>query len=381
MLYSDLWILGDNDHLTSIETDENGIITNVSRKETSVDPAKQDFFVTPGFIDTHIHGAFGFDTSDHDAKGICEMAYKLASVGTAAFLPTTMTISSEEIDQCCASVFEAIQILKDSSKPHAEILGIRLEGPIFNTGKCGVQDPKNCISPSDGMELISELERKYPGLIKIIDISPELEGSLDLIDRFKDRFVFSLAHTDADHDIAQKALLRGAKSITHALNAMRPILKRSTGVLGAAIDMGAYIEVISDLHHIDKAMLRLLYSDVFEEKVITISDSMRGALMPDGIYDLGGTDVEVKGGRTYYGEGRDLAGSVTYLSEEFRNLMNIGVPQKRCVDSLTINVLRRMSLDKNTDLPGVIEAGRPATFNFFDKEYNLIKVINHGQET
>lgn len=381
MLYSDLWILGDNDHLTSIETDDNGIITNVFTKETSVDPDKQSFFITPGFIDTHIHGAFGFDTSDHDPKGICEMAYKLASVGTAAFCPTTMTISSDDIHKCCASVFEAIQILKDSPRPHSEILGIRLEGPIFNPYKCGVQDPANCISPKEGMELIRELDRLYPGLIKIIDISPELEGSMELIDRFKDRFVFSLAHTDADHDVAQDALLSGAKSITHALNAMHPILKRSTGVLGAAIDTGSYIEVISDLHHIDKAMLRLLYSDVFENKVITISDSMRGALMPDGIYDLGGTDVEVKGGRTYYGEGRDLAGSVTYLSEEFKKLMSIGVPEKRCVDSLTRNPLRRMSLDNDMGLPGVIEQGRPATFNFFDKEYNLIKVINHGQET
>ena len=380
MLYSDLWILGDNDHLTTIETDDNGIITDVSRKETPVDPDEHSFFVTPGFIDTHIHGAFGFDTSDHDPQGICEMAYKLASVGTAAFCPTTMTISSEDIHKCCASVFEAVQILKDSSRPHSEILGIRLEGPVFNPGKCGVQDPKNCISCKDGMELISDLDRKYPGLIKIIDISPELEGCMELIDRFKDRFVLSLAHTDSDHDVAQEALLRGAKSITHALNAMHPILKRATGVLGAAIDTGSYIEVISDLHHIDKAMLRLLYSDVFEDKVITISDSMRGALMPDGIYDLGGTDVEVKGGRTYYGEGRDLAGSVTYLSEEFRNLINIGVPVKRCLNSLTVNALRRMSLDRNAELPGVIEKGRPATFNVFDKEYNLIKVINHGQE-
>ncbi len=381
MLYSDLWILGDNDHLTSIETDDNGIITNVSRKETSVDPNKQSFFVTPGFIDTHIHGAFGFDTSDHDPDGICEMAYKLASVGTAAFLPTTMTISSENIRKCCESVFEAKNILKESSGAHAEILGIRLEGPIFNPKKCGVQDPANCISPKEGMELIDDLDSSYPGLIKIIDISPELEGSMELIDRFKDRFVFSLAHTDADHDVAQEALLHGAKSITHALNAMHPILKRATGVLGAAIDTGAYIEVISDLHHIDKAMLRLLYSDVFENKVITISDSMRGALMPDGIYDLGGTDVEVMAGRTYYGEGRDLAGSVSYLSEEFKNLMKLGVPEKRTLDSLTINALKRMSIDKNMDLPGVIETGRPATFNFFDKEYNLIKVINHGQET
>ena len=381
MLYSDLWILGDNDHLTTIETDENGIITAVSRKDAAVDPNDHSYFVTPGFIDTHIHGAFGYDTGDHDAKGVCEMAYKLATVGTAAFCPTTMTISVEDIFKCCDSVFEAKKLLKESSRPHSEILGIRLEGPVFNPKKCGVQDPANCISAKEGIELISELDSRYPGLIKIIDISPELQGSLDLIDKFKDRFVFSLAHTDADHDVAQEALLRGAKSITHALNAMQPILKRATGVLGAAIDTGSYIEVISDLHHIDKAMLRLLYSDVFENKVITISDSMRGALMPDGIYDLGGTDVEVRGGRTYYGEGRDLAGSVTFLSEEFRNLMNIGVDAKRCVDSLTVNALRRMSLENKASLPGVIEPGRPAAFNFFDKEYNLIKVINHGQET
>lgn len=380
MLYSDLWVLGDNEHLMSIEADDNGIITRISFKDAHVNPDSQSFFVAPGFIDTHIHGAFGVDTSDHDPEAICVMARKLASIGTAAFLPTTMTISSDDIHKCCESVSKAKEILKKSSDPYSQILGIRLEGPVFNPSKCGVQDPRYCIDPSEGMKLISDLDKEFPDLIKIIDISPELDGSIDLIEKFKDRFVFSLAHTEADHDIAQRALNSGAKSITHALNAMPPILKRNTGVLGAAIDNGSYIEVISDLHHIDTAMIRLLYSDVFDGKVITISDSMRGALMPDGIYDLGGTDVEVKGGRTYYGPDRDLAGSVTCLAEEFRKLMGLGIDKKRVIDSLTLNPLMRMGLEDSPCVPGVLEVGRPATFNVFDKEYNFIRIINCGQE-
>lgn len=378
MRFSNLWIMGEEDHRITIECGDKKIL-RISH-HIGNDKAPFEGFVTPGFIDTHIHGAAGFDTSDADPEGLCKMAVSLAKVGTAAFCPTTMTIPEDQIFRVCESVAKASEILKNTEEPHAKIIGLHLEGPFLNPLKCGVQNDSCCVLPKDGMDLVERIEKEFPGLLKMIDIAPELEGSIEFIKTFKDRYVISLGHTAADHDIAMEAFNSGASGVTHALNAMDPILKRSTGVLGAAIDSGAYVEVISDLHHIDRAMVRLLYSDVFEERTVTVSDSMRGALMPDGVYDLGGTDVTVRNGRTYYGEEGGLAGSVSFLCDEFVKLIDIGVNPIRAVDSVTDNPLMRLGIMEDETMPGVLDIGRPATFNVFDKNGRLLRVINEGNE-
>ena len=378
MRFSNLWLMGEEDHRISLEFDD-GKILRISH-HIGQDDALFEGFITPGFIDSHIHGASGFDTSDADAEGLCKMAQSLAKVGTAAFCPTTMTISVDQIYKVCESVLKAMELLSKSDVPHAKIIGLHLEGPFINPSKCGVQNSDCCILPKDGYELVERIEKDYPGLLKMIDIAPELDGSIDFIRKYSDRYVISLAHTEADHEIAMKAFEAGATGVTHALNAMDPILKRAPGVVGAAIDTGSYIEVISDLNHIERSMVRLLYSDVFEGRTVTISDSMRGALMPDGIYDLGGTDVTVRNGRTYYGENGGLAGSVSYLCDEFVKLIDIGVDPMRAVDSVTTNPLERLGVYDDENLPGVLDIGRPATFNIFDKAGRLISVVNEGKE-
>ena len=294
-----------------------------------------------GFVDTHIHGAYGFDTSDGDALGIRKMAKALYAAGTTAFCPTTMTISRDEIMRSFEAVNEAMQSEEPDS---AKILGVHLEGPILNPKKCGVQDSRNAILPKDAYDLIDEIETKFPGLLKIIDISPELEGGIDFIKEFSKRYVISLAHTAADYEICDKAFKAGATSVTHVLNATEPMLKRATGILGAAIDNDAFIEVIADGHHIHGSYLKLLYSDVLENRLITVSDSMRGAFMPDGTYDLGGIDVEVRGGRTYYGPNGDLAGSVTCLKAEYEVLRELGISEERIKKTMYDNPLKRLGI-------------------------------------
>lgn len=297
-----------------------------------------------GFVDTHIHGAFGFDTSDGIAGDMVSMAEKLATVGTCAFCPTTMMIDTDKILKSFEAVAEARERLEGSGKAFSKILGMRLEGPFLNPEMCGVQDSSNAILPRDSAALIDRLEREFPGLLKMIDISPELDGGVDMIKEYSEKYVFSLAHTAADYDIASAAFEAGAKSVTHVFNAMKPMLKRDTGVLGAAIDHDAYVEVIADGKHVHAPYLKLLYSDVLENRIITISDSMRGCLMPDGTYDLGGTPVEVYDGQTHFGPQGGLAGSVTYMAQEFETLKGLGIDEDRIKKTMRDNPLRRMGI-------------------------------------
>lgn len=369
----------------SFEIDEEaGVVINILSSTKAMPTTKNgielpDSFITPGFVDTHIHGAFGFDTCDGNVDSIVEISKKLALRGISAFCPTTMTVSRDIMFDAIDASFKAKSILDGMEEPHADILGLHLEGPFLNPSKCGVQNVSDALLPTKAPMILDEIEERFPGFLKIVDIAPELEGSLELIEKYSSRYVFSIAHSDADYEIASKAFMSGATSVTHVLNAMNPMLKRSPGILGAAIDSGTYTEVISDGHHIHNSYLKLLYSDVLDNSVITVSDSMRGSGMPDGKYDLGGVEVEVRSGRTYFGPSGDLAGSVTNLIEEFNNLYGIGVPARRIVNSMTVNPLRRIGLTNFMNYEDLIDIDCVATFNIFDSNGKLKGVINRGK--
>ncbi len=330
--------------------------------------------LTPGFFDSHIHGAFGYDCSDASAEDIVSLSRRLPECGVSAFLPTTMTIEKERIYRVFDAVSRALEILDKDIKPHAAVSGIHLEGPFLNPSMSGVQKTGNLILPKNGTALIEDLEKRFPGLLKIIDVAPELDGAMQFTEEFSSRYVLSAAHTDCDYDTAMDFFARGGKSVTHILNATSPCLKRAPGILGAVFDSpGVFAEVICDGHHIVPAMLRII-SRLIGDRVIVVSDSMRGAGMPDGFYDLGGTEVEVRCGRTYYGPGGSLAGSVTSLACECRELVSCGIPHSEVYDALTKTPYDRLGIKCPT-----LDAGGRADINVIDGSGRLRNVICRGK--
>ena len=301
-------------------------------------------FEEPLFIDTHIHGAFGEDVSDASADGIVKMAKMLPSFGVKAFCPTTMTISEDNIMRCFDAVAKAKDQLENEGGSYAQILGVHLEGPFMSPNKAGVQNKDHCIPPSKAGATVDRIESSYPGLLKIIDVAPELDGGIDFIRDYHDRYVISLAHTEADYDTACEAFASGAVSVTHLLNAMNPCTKRDPGVLGALFDnKDIYAEIICDGIHIVPPVLRMLFELIPHDRIIVVSDSMRGAGMPDGTYKLAQADVLVKGGRTYYGDGGNLAGSVTNMKEEAERLIAFGIDPLKVRLACVENPLSRLN--------------------------------------
>lgn len=300
-----------------------------------------------GYIDTHIHGCFGCDTSDADPDGIVTMSRKLAGYGVTAFMPTTMTLSFDDIRRCFEAVATAKDILRADDMPHAEILGIHLEGPFLNPSRAGVQAESLCVAPDCGVGFIRELEASFPGLLKIIDIAPELDGGMDFIREFKADYVISLAHTDADYETSCEAFECGASGVTHILNAMNGCEKRSPGILGAVADHpSVYSEIICDGIHIDPAVLRMLFRILPQDRTVVVSDAMRGTGMPDGLYSLGSVQVQKKDGRTYFGPEKGLAGSVTGIWEMASRLKGFGISDEQIIRSTYDNPLRRIGKNK-----------------------------------
>jgi len=333
-----------------------------------------ELLAVPGYFDSHIHGSFGLDVSDGNADDLVSMAQKLPSFGVSVFLPTLMTLDEEKILKAAQAVSEAAERLRTFDGSYAAIAGLRLEGPCLSPLKAGVQDSDSLVSADKLSEIITKMESHFPGLVRMIDIAPENDGAIDLVKEYKDRYVFSLAHSDCGYDKAMEFFRAGGKCITHALNAMRPCLKRDPGPLGAAFDYkDSYIEVICDGHHVDQTVLRMLFN-LFDGRIAVISDAMRAAGMPDGTYGLGGTEVESRGGRTYFGPSGNLAGSVTDLSEESLRLFSYGVPEKSIVRALTHTPKERFGIEN-----GFVSADGKCDFNFVDKHLRLMCVISRGR--
>ena len=332
-------------------------------------------YITPGFFDSHIHGCFGTDVSDCTPEDIVTMSGHLARCGISAFLPTTMTMSEDSIKSALESVSEAAGILGNMTEPHAQILGVHLEGPFLSVEQAAAQNKECLINPLEGIGLIDRLENDFPGLIKIIDIAPELEGTEEFCIRYKDRYVLSAAHSVADYDTAKRFFAIGGTSVTHMLNAMEPCLKRSPGIPGAAYETGdVYAELICDGHHISPVVLKMLF-ELYGGRSVVVSDAMSAAGMPDGEYDLGGAQVEVRDGRTYSKTDGRMAGSVTLVSEAAGRLYRAGISPEKIIAALTVTPYKRIKLP-----PPELAAGSRADINILDEDMHLVKVFSGGRK-
>ena len=363
--------------LTDIRLEDGTLIPEIEADDGSDIVSERDMsglIAVPGFVDTHIHGSFGFDVSDGNTGDIESLAKKLPAFGVSDFLPTLMALDEERILKSAKAVCEAKEALSSYNGSYADILGLRLEGPFLNPSRSGVQNPENLVSSERMSEIIDRVEKEFPGLVKVIDIAPDLNGAGDIVKKYKDRYVFSLAHSDADYVETMRFFNDGGNSLTHALNAMRPCLKRDPGPLGAAFDdPDAYVEVICDGIHVDQSVLRMLFK-LFEGRIIVVSDAMRAAGMTDGIYDLGGTPVESRGGRTYFGDKGNLAGSVTDLAQEAERLFSYGIGRTSIINALTVTPLKRLNASKCS-----ISGLDKCNVNFVDDHLRLMCVISRGR--
>ena len=291
----------------------------------------------PGLVDIHAHGCLGLDTMDGDFAAMADFR---AKNGTTTWLPTTMTAFREDLERVCAAPRDV---------PGARLPGIHLEGPHIALSRKGAQNPA-CIRPPD----LGELRALSPAAVRVT-IAPELPGALDYIRGAANMGVsVTLGHTDATYDEACAAFDAGATSLTHTFNAMPGLHHRKPGPIGAALEKGAYAELICDGLHVAPVMVRLLYRAFGPDRVALVSDNIRPAGAPDGVYDSGGMTVFLKNGEARLEDGT-LAGCSVTLWECVRRAVSFGVPFADAVRMATATPAAAAHLDA-----GVLAPGRPA---------------------
>ncbi|OQA15757.1 MAG: N-acetylglucosamine-6-phosphate deacetylase [Firmicutes bacterium ADurb.Bin356] len=326
------------------------------------------YMLIPGLVDIHTHGAMNADTSDGIEQALKTMSRFYAMNGITSFLATTMTYDEIRLEQ-------AMRVAGSfTTETGATCIGINMEGPFINPLKKGAQASKNIIPPDFAM--LKRLNKAANNRIKLIDLAPELPNALDFIERAAKLATVSLAHTAADYDTAMQAFENGATHVTHLFNAMEPFLHRSPGIIGAAADAGASVEVICDGIHLHPAVIRAVFKLFDKSKICFISDSMRSAGLADGEYELGGQPVTVQGGKAMLHDGT-IAGSSINLMQAVKNAIKFGIKQEAALSAATMNPARAIKMDKYI---GSIISGKQADMVLIDKQWNIKKVFVKGKE-
>ena len=327
----------------------------------------EGFTMVPGFIDIHIHGCVGRDTCDATREAISDMAEYLISKGVTSFLPTTLTVDTGTI----AAALAAAKDCMDNPPEGAAIAGVNMEGPFINKAKKGAQNEAFVLAPN--FDTFKELYDGCGGIVKLVDIAPEIEGGHEFAEKASELCTVSIAHTCADYDQATESFKHGITHATHLFNAMNGISHRSPGVVGAVFDdENVMAEIICDGHHILPPVVRTAFK-VMGDRLCVISDALMMSGMPEGTEsDLGGLHIQVKNSTAVLDDGT-IAGSITNLHEELKNLVSWGVPFTQAVKAMTINPAKQIGIDHIT---GSIEAGKKADLVILDNELNIVAVYH-----
>ena len=329
--------------------------------------------VIPGLVEVHSHGCAGADFSDGDYEGLKAMAKQYAAWGVTSFAPASMTLPYDVLEKAFAT---AKQLAEENIEGLSVLRGIQMEGPYFSYKKRGAQNADYLKEPD--FEGFKALQEGCGGLIRIVDIAPELPGAVEFVEKAKELCTVSIAHTDSDYDHAKAAIDAGITHLTHLYNAMPAIHHRTPGVIPAAVEnKNVQAEIIADGYHIHPASVRLAFT-MFKNRMILVSDSGRCAGKDEGYrFDLGGQMAEIRGGVAKLVGTDTIACSTSNMWACLTNVLAWGIPEEEAVRAATHNPAKAIGV---TDVVGSIEEGKIADFIVCNADYTGRRVFLAGKE-
>lgn len=342
----------------------------------------EGLYLSPGFIDIHTHGGGGFDFMDGTTEAMVGASRAHLKHGTTSLLPTTLTSSDEDLFLTIENFKKAQKVTENMPN----LLGLHLEGPYFNLEQKGAQDERYIINPKS--EHYNKIMKKADGAILRWSLAPELEGAMEMANALsKQNVMVSIAHSNATYKQVEEAVKNGFSHITHLYSAMSTI-SRKDGYRVLGIIESAYIfdeltvEIIADGAHLPKELLKLIVKCKDNDKICLVTDSMRGADMPDGASILGGIKdgqaVILEDGIAKMPDRSCFAGSVATADRLIRVMTKeAGLSLEGAVAMLSLNPARFINYDKKK---GSIDLGKDADLILFDDGINIKNVFVCGRQ-
>lgn len=337
-------------------------------------------YISPGFIDIHVHGGGGGDFMDGNEDAFLKIAELHARYGTTSMVPTTLTSDKE-------GILKTLSVYEKANKRNvsgAQFLGMHLEGPYFAMNQRGAQDPRYIRNPDP--EEYKEIIRQSR-VIRRWSAAPELEGALAFGRYLRgNNIIAAVAHTDAIYEDVVNAFENGYSLITHLYSGMSGVTRRNAfryaGVVESAylIDEMA-VELIADGIHLPPPLLKLAYKIKGADKLVLITDAMRAAGMPPGESILGsihdGIKVIVEDNVAKLPDRSAFAGSVATADRLVRNMITLaGVPLPEAVKMMTSTPATVMEV---SETKGSLAPGKDADIVIFDEDIHVIKTIVKGK--
>jgi len=345
----------------------------------AVEVDAQGKYISPGFIDIHVHGGGGHDFMDNTVEAFLGAAQLHAKHGTTTMLPTTLSCEK-------ADLLETLRIYEEANRLNAkgsQFIGIHIEGPYFAMNQRGAQDPRYIRNPdpAEYREILSASKS-----IKRWSAAPELEGAIDFGRYMVSQGVLpAIAHTDAIYEDVIEAFNNGYTLATHFYSAMSGVTRRNAfryaGVIESAYLIDEMdVEIIADGVHLPAPLLQLIYKIKGPQRTALITDAMRAAGMPHGESILGsikdGTKVIVEDGVAKMPDRNSFAGSVATFDRLVRNMVQLaGVPLTEAVRMASETPARIMKMDKK----GSVEKGKDADIVIFDENIHIAVTIVNGK--
>ncbi|WEV45857.1 N-acetylglucosamine-6-phosphate deacetylase [Streptococcaceae bacterium ESL0687] len=330
------------------------------------------YSISPGLVDTHIHGFAGVDIMDNNIEGVLgDMSLGLLETGVTSFLATTLTGDHALLKEV------AENLGKNYKKAQgAKIQGIYFEGPYFTEEYKGAQNPRYFSDPS--VEEFRLWQEASGGIIKKIALAPERDGVEDFVNKIsRDGVAVALGHSNGTLEDATRAVEAGASVWVHAYNGMRGLSHREVGMVGSMFELPhTYAELICDGHHVHPKACDILIKQKGHEHVALITDCMRAGGQADGDYKLGEFDVIVKDGTARLKDGGNLAGSILQLKDALKNVVAWGLASPE--EAIRMATLIPALSSKIDDKCGRLKEGRDADFIVLDEKMDLVSTWIDG---
>jgi len=361
---------------------EDGKISAITKEKLEYDKSidAQGAYVSPGFIDIHTHGAGGADFLDKSEDAYITAASVHAKHGATSIVPTLTSIDIDGMKKAI-SIFKKV---KEQTYFGAQLLGLHAEGPYFSESQKGAQEPR-FIHPFDKEEYDEILKVGGDCMLRW-SAAPELPGFEEFAEAIKKHNILPcIGHSDADFECAEKAKNLGFSHITHLYSCTSTVHRKNAFRYAGIVEAAYYfddmtVEIIADGIHLPPSLLKLIYKIKGPDKIALVTDSMRGAGMPDGESVLGNLDnglpVIIEDGVAKLMDRSAFAGSVATCDSLVKNMVNLAdVPLVDAVKMASLTPAKILNV-KNK---GILEIGYDADIIIFDENINIINTIVNGR--
>lgn len=338
-------------------------------------------YVSPGFIDIHIHGGGGSDFMDGTIKDFLKIAETHLQYGSTAMAPTTLSSGKENLIE----TLETYRKADKKNKNGAQFMGMHIEGPYFSMQQKGAQDPRFIRDPDP--EEYRDIITRYGNIIARWSAAPERNGAMEFGRYLREHQILAaIAHTDALYDDVIKGFENGYTLATHFYSSMSGVTRKNcmryAGVIESVYLMDEIdVEIIADGVHLPASLIQLIYKIKGPSRIALITDAMRAAGTDVKESILGpksnGLKVIIEDGVAKLPDRTSFAGSIATADRLVRTMVfAAGIPLVEAIRMMSLTPARIMKKD---DHKGSIAVGKDADVVFLENDLKVKSVFIKGQ--